>query len=221
MSTQKPFSTISFNTEEFLFGVLSELKRKHILSEYAYILHKAEDDEAGDKDHFHVYMLPNKRVDLEELRAKFSEFDPTNPKHPLGTLPFRPSDFSNWYLYALHNPAFLKGKGQSRKFSYLDSDIRCSNDDWLRYEKKSINIEALGGVPIIKRAILRGYSWEDFVSSGAVPIQQIRSWRECWFALYEQFLRNTDGELPAKKTLDESEPVPGLDDRLLDDEWFK
>lgn len=222
MSTQKPFSTISFNSETFLCSVLANLKQKHILAEYAYILHKAEDDEAGEKDHFHVYMLPNKRVDTEILRAMFREFDPSNPKFPLGCLPFVASDFSNWYLYARHNVAYLKSKGQARKYSYLDSDIRASDDDWFRYEKRSIKIESLGGVSVMKRAIKRGVSWEEFFASGAVPINQVRAWRDSWFTLYEQFVEHNDGEIP-KKTREKAgdEPIAGIDDRLLDDDWYK
>ena len=104
--TQKPISTISYNTEPFLKNTLDMLYKQHIIQNYMYIFHKGED---GDKDHFHVRLEPNRRIDPMDIKELFSEYDSKNIK-PLGVRPFRPSVEEDWILYALHNKDYLKTK---------------------------------------------------------------------------------------------------------------
>jgi len=129
VKTTKPLSTISYNTFNFLLGVLDRLVSNDILSFYAFIHHDAEEDE--NKDHFHVYMEMAKAVDTIWLRKQFNEPDPNNPKDPLGVLPFNKSKFCDWYWYGLHDKSYLLSKGQSRKFHYEATEVITDDTEYL------------------------------------------------------------------------------------------
>lgn len=104
--TSKPISTISYNSEKFLHEVLERWRKDHIIQTYMYICHTGED---GDKDHIHVRIEPNKKLDPMDLSDELQEFDPNHEK-PLGCRPFRPSKEEDWFLYAYHDPDYLKIK---------------------------------------------------------------------------------------------------------------
>lgn len=102
--TAKPISTISYNTEGFLKRKLDAMLEAHILTDYRYIHHKGEN---GDKDHFHVLLYPNKRIDTGVLRDEFNEVTAEADAKPLGCLPFRTSATDHWLMYVLHDPYYL------------------------------------------------------------------------------------------------------------------
>lgn len=126
--TQKPLSTISYNTEPFLKSVLEMLLKQHIIQNYCYIFHKGED---GDKDHFHVRIEPNKRIDPMDIKDLFLEFDPDNIK-PLGIRPFRYSVEEDWFLYVVHDRDYLTikygGSEKGEKLPYKWQDIIAPDD---------------------------------------------------------------------------------------------
>lgn len=124
MATQKPISTISYNTEAFLKEKLDLWLSKHIIQAYQYICHKGED---GDKDHIHLRLEPNKKLDPMDLMDELREFQVGNDK-PLGCRPFRLSKEEDWILYAVHDPIYLKikygGGEKGEKLPYNWEDIR-------------------------------------------------------------------------------------------------
>lgn len=124
MATQKPLSTISYNSEGFLREKLEEWYAAHIIQAYQYIFHKGED---GDKDHIHLRIEPNKRVDPMELMEELKEYQLGKSK-PLCVRPFRPSKEEDWYLYAVHDNDYLKSKyggaEKGEKLSYSWRDIK-------------------------------------------------------------------------------------------------
>lgn len=123
MSTTKPISTISYNTEGFLRSKLNELVSNHILADYKYIFHDAEKDEA--KNHLHVLLIPNKSIDPMDIQDFLKEPDSSDPLHPLGCIYFRKTnDVDDWLLYVMHHPVYLASKGQSREFIYSKDDFR-------------------------------------------------------------------------------------------------
>ena len=128
MATQKPISTISYNTELFLKEKLDTWYQAHIIQSYQYICHKGED---GDKDHIHLRIEPNKRVDPMDLQAQLREFQIGKDK-PLGCRPFRPSKEEDWFLYAVHDKDYLKtkykGGEKGEKLPYKWQDIRTPED---------------------------------------------------------------------------------------------
>ena len=106
MATQKPISTISYNTPAFLKEKLDAWMNAHIIQAYQFIQHKGED---GDKDHIHVRIEPNRRIDPMDLQVELREFVMGKDK-PLGCRPFRPSKEEDWFLYAVHDAEYLKLK---------------------------------------------------------------------------------------------------------------
>lgn len=123
MASQKPISTISYNTEAFLKEKLEDWLKAHIISAYQYICHKGED---GDKDHIHLRVEPNKRLDPMDLQEQLREYVSDNPK-PLGCRPFRPSKEEDWFLYVLHDEQYLAlkygGGDKGEKIPYSAYDI--------------------------------------------------------------------------------------------------
>ena len=106
MATSKPISTISYNTEEFLKEKLEDWYKAHIIQNYMYIKHKGED---GDKDHIHLRIEPNKKLDPMDLLELLQEHK-LGEKKPLGCRPFRPSKEEDWILYAVHDTEYLRTK---------------------------------------------------------------------------------------------------------------
>lgn len=128
MATQKPISTISYNSESFLIEKLQILYDAHIIQAWQYIVHKGED---GDKDHIHLRIEPNKRIDAMDLTEKFKEFEKGKDK-PLGVRPWRNSKEEDWYLYAVHDSDYLSlkygGGDRGEKLPYDWKDIKTSPD---------------------------------------------------------------------------------------------
>ena len=124
MATQKPISTISYNTEAFLKEKLETWINAHIIQAYQYIFHKGED---GDKDHIHLRIEPNKKLDPMDLMEQLREFKIGEEK-PLGCRPFRPSKEEDWILYVVHDEQYLKlkygGGDKGEKLPYKWQDIK-------------------------------------------------------------------------------------------------
>lgn len=124
MATQKPISTISYNTESFLREKLEIWLNAHIIQAYQYIFHKGED---GDKDHIHLRIEPNKKIDPMDLQEQLKEY-PIGCEKPLCCRPFRPSKEEDWILYAVHDETYLKlkygGAEKGEKLPYKWQDIK-------------------------------------------------------------------------------------------------
>lgn len=183
MKTSKPISTISFNTESFLRGKLRELEAAGILEFWAYIKHDPEPDEVGDeaggKEHFHVYMEPAKMVQTTEVRAAFKEPDPANDK-PRGCLLVEKSNFDNWYLYALHNSDYLASKGQSRCFSYDPAQIVTGDEDDLHSKVARIDVGSI--TPYIRMAQYQrdGKDFRSYVLGEQIGVRDIAAYQKAW-----------------------------------------
>jgi hypothetical protein len=126
MATQKPISTISYNTKSFLLEKLKTWYEAHTIQAYMLIFHKGED---GDKDHFHVRIEPNKKLDPMDLTEMLKEYSPDNSK-PLGCRPWRPSKEEDWYMYVVHDKEYLNikygGGEKGEKLPYKWQDIIAS-----------------------------------------------------------------------------------------------
>lgn len=128
MATQKPISSISYNSEAFLKEKLEAWLKAHIIQAYMYICHKGED---GDKDHIHFRVEPNKKLDPMDLQEALREFVAGNSK-PLCCRPFRPSKEEDWILYAVHDEKYLSqkysGGEKGEKIPYKWQDIKAPED---------------------------------------------------------------------------------------------
>lgn len=124
--TQSPISTISYNSEEFLKEKLNEWYNAHIIQAYMYIKHKGE---GGDKDHIHLRIEPNKRLDPMILKEELKEYE-VGKDTPLCVRPWRHSKEEDWFLYAVHDPLYMQIKypeAQTEKLPYNDEDIVTSD----------------------------------------------------------------------------------------------
>jgi hypothetical protein len=167
--TQKPISTISYNTENFLDRKLEELYEAHIIDYALYIKHKGEndiDDFTGeakrDKDHWHIYMHTSKRIDLSLIKEEFNERDIENfNSKPLGCMNFQVSKIGHWLCYAVHKIEYLlihKIQESKKQYTYKLKDIKSIGlidgeleSLWkqharpLLYTKQGLVYNALGG----------------------------------------------------------------------------
>lgn len=180
MNTAKPISTISFNTPEFLKLALDDLIDAGILSFYAYIVHKPEDDEGGTKQHIHLYAEPSKRMQTDNLKEHLAEFDPDKPDKPKGCISWISSKFDHWYLYALHDKRYLAMKGQSRHFHYSHEEIQTSDVDDLNFKVRMIDMLALSPYSAMQDAQKNGVTWQEFFARGTVPINQVVLYEKAW-----------------------------------------
>lgn len=143
MATQKPISTISYNTEFFLKEKLDTWYKAHIIQAYQYICHKGED---GDKDHIHLRIEPNKKLDPMDLLEQLREFQLGNDK-PLGCRPFRMSKEEDWILYVVHDPTYLKlkygggEKGEKIPYKWQDIVVPEYYDMEIAYIRAKANLE--------------------------------------------------------------------------------
>ena len=170
MATQKPISTISYNSEAFLREKLDEWYQAHIIQAYMYICHQGED---GDKDHIHVRIEPNKRIDSMELTELLREYPLGNSCKPLGCRPWRSSKEEDWFLYAVHDKDYLKlkysGGEKGEKIPYSWEDIVVPE----YYDVETAFIRARASLKhstaSIAKSLLSGSSGSKLVQEGENP----------------------------------------------------
>ena len=179
MRTTKPISTISFNYPLFLALKLEEWRKAKIITWWCYVYHIAEDDEQGLKDHIHLFVEPAKLVQTEDLREQLRELDPNHDK-PLGCLAWESSKFDHWYMYVLHDKAYLASKGQSRQFHYRYDDLVTCDEDELLHRSRRIDHLSLSPYRDMQDAIANGITWQEYFARGTIPIPQLRAWQTAW-----------------------------------------
>lgn len=181
MKTTKPISTISYNSPQYLELILNDLVKAKILTCWHFIEHEPEDDEAGNKKHIHLYVVPAKLLQTDDLTDKFLEFDVNNPTKPKKCIAWRNSKrFGDWYLYAIHDPAYLASKGQSRRYRYKPESMKTSDEDELTFSVREIDLTDTSPYQAIIDAQRQGLTFSDFFARGTIPIQQIRNWQTAW-----------------------------------------
>lgn len=183
MRTTKPIATISFNTPDYLEYKLEELRKAGRISFWAFISHKPEDDEGGNKEHAHVYVEPSKMMQTEDLREELKELDPERPDKPKACLSFRSSKFGDWYLYGLHDRAYLASKGQSRRYHYSHDEMRTSDPDDLLCMARSIDMLSITPYADMLEAQKHGYTFEQYFRRGTIPLPQVALWERAWHIL--------------------------------------
>lgn len=178
MKTSKPFSTISYNSEDFINQRLGELVQRRQIDFFAWVYHYAEEDET--KDHKHVYIVPNGRVDTDQILDYLLEHDPKHPSKPLGCIRPHSSKFADWYLYALHDVTYLASKGQARKYHYVIEDVITSDRDYLLEEVHTIDFAKLNRFAALRDAASTGVPFEELLLGGSIPIQQTYAYMQAY-----------------------------------------
>lgn len=130
--TQKPVSTISYNTEGYLIDLLNKLKSGRIINYALCIKHQGEEEInyvtgeiTKDKDHWHIYLDLAKRIELLDLKKEFNEIDINNTK-PLGCMNFQSSKVGHWIGYAIHlfDYLIIYSPNEVDKIRYSLKDIK-------------------------------------------------------------------------------------------------
>ena len=171
MTTTKPFSTISYNSIEFLKTKLDILINKNIIYFYGFIFHKKEEDEK--RDHIHLLINPNGKVDCDKILKTLEEYDPNNPTLPLRCKPPRKTNsFADWYLYNLHDIDYLKAHGQARKYHYTKEDFITNDTEELDDLIRSIDYRKMYGNRNFFSGLEKGRTIFEMVEDGTIPIQQ-------------------------------------------------
>lgn len=171
--TTKPVSSISYNSPDFLRQTLDTLIICKVISYYEFIEHFPDTDDK--KKHFHLYIVPNKSLDLASFGDYFIEKDPTNEK-PLKCMPFRTSKYGDWYWYSIHDKDYLKAKQLTKNCFYSDKDIVSSDIDFhkvLVSENPLINFAHMSDDMLrnyICECVYNGISLQQVLASGLVPL---------------------------------------------------
>lgn len=175
MRTSKPFSTISYNSESFLKSKLDELIANGILDFWAFIEHAPEEDEA--KAHKHVYFIPSSIIETGAIKDCLSEFDPKMPDKPLTCTVFSSSKFDDWYLYGLHDKAYLASKGQTRKYHYVKDQFVTSEYDHFGELVRCVDRSKYIGMEKLVDGVTAGVPFAEMVRLGQIPIQLINQYK--------------------------------------------
>lgn len=192
-TTTKTISTISFNTQEYLVSRLNSLVKADIIVYWLAIKHFPEEDET--KEHFHVLIEPNGKVNLSDLRRELQELDPKRPDKPLGCLPFNVTkDLGDWVLYAEHDEDYLLEKGEARKYHYSQEEILRSDDDIFEHILHSFNkSDYTKGANIIK-AICEGADAFELVRNGTIKLSEWYRYRGAYFDIKEVLFAKEEGK---------------------------
>lgn len=178
MNTSLPISTISYNSRDFLTARLNEYRHAGVLTFWTFIQHLGEDDEAGKKEHFHIYAEPAKRFQTDSL--DFTEPDPLNPDKPFRCISWRSSKFADWYLYTLHDKCYLAQKGLVKKYHYTHEQYISSDSEDLLFLARSIDRLSLSPWYMMLDALENGYTFAEFVRRGTIPIQLVKQYETGW-----------------------------------------
>lgn len=171
MKTSKPFSTISYNSAEFLQVKLDDLINRRKIAFYCFLDHLPEEDEK--KSHKHLFIVPNGQINTDEVLQYLLEIDISNPSKPLGCIPPHSSKFGDWYLYTLHDKDYLASKGQTRKYAYTREEMVVSDTDYLLEEIHQIDFSKYTRTKALREAVQKGMAFDELVATGQIPIQQV------------------------------------------------
>lgn len=162
---------------------------------YAFIKHAPEED--TKKEHFHIFVSPNKPLDFLAVRRRFIE--PVANNKPLGCLPFQPSKLNDWLLYAIHDIDYLNKKGLFRLNHYGIDCVVSSDDDFLLqsyYDAKETMQD--NRMKLFLHKMEQGFSFGDILRSGIVPPNQIVYWEKVFSSSVKSHLSKS---VDSKKNL--------------------
>lgn len=182
--TSKLISTISYNTPLFLKGKVYDLVREGIL-EYGYwIWHEPESDET--KQHAHLLVKPNRRLDTSALRNQFVEPVAGSDK-PLGVQPFRASNrVGDWLLYCSHDAQYLIRKGQTRVHHYTSKDFNSTDEDLFADDWRECHSTTDSKIPLLQEMAENGVSWVEVLKMGFIPVNQLFQYKDIFFAFCDR-----------------------------------
>lgn len=187
MNTSKSISTIHYIEPEKLKVKLDDLIAKNHLSFYAFIKHLKEEDET--KNHIHLFIIPNGKINTDELRNELEFLDLNNPTKPIRSLPFTTSKFQDWYLYSCHDKAYLLSKAQSRKYHYNQDEFIVSDPDYFNELLHQVDFSKFKTQSMVIEQAKQQVPFDELVVSGQIPVQQIIQFQKLYELVYNNALK--------------------------------
>ena len=178
MKTSKPFSTISYNSKDYLVIKLDDFIKRGLIIFYAFIEHLPEEDEK--KKHKHLFVIPNGQIETGKVIDDLVEIDNKDPLKPLKCLPVKSSKFFDWYLYSVHDNDYLYSKNQTRKYNYTKDDFVVSDEDFFIEEIHQMDMSKFRSIKAIRSAVSKNIPFDQLVYNGAIPIQQINAYKTAY-----------------------------------------
>ena len=198
MRTSKPFSMISYNTQDFLRDKLNELVEGGLVQFWAFIEHLPEEDEK--KAHKHLYIIPQKLIDTQRIEKALQEIDLTDiTAKPLGAIFPQSSKFADWYLYGLHDKKYLAYKGQKRKYHYNDNAFVVSCQDTFQELKNLIDYTEINRLSLILEKAENGESLASIIKTSNIPLQLIGQVRQLYDIIVGPFETYRNGRASHQK----------------------
>lgn len=184
MKTTKALSTISYNSDNFLTLKLNELLNRRLISFWCYIQHLPEDDEK--KAHKHLFIIPNGKIDTDQLQDYLIELNPLDIEKPFGCLWFQSSKFGDWYFYELHDKEYLLSKGQTRKYQYNEEEFVYSSQDYFIQLKHQIDYNQVTSKKTkrIITAIEDGATLVSLLSQGLISPNVFLQWEKIYNSMH-------------------------------------
>ncbi len=191
MRTTKPFSTISYNSNEHLVDKLDGLIKRNEIEFWVFVEHYAEDDET--KKHKHVYIVPSRLFDTNTLIDYLMEIDKSDIlAKPLTCIHCVSSKFGDWYLYSSHDMSYLLSKAQSRAYHYNISDFVTSDEDYFAELRHTIDYTRYKTNERLVEAARKGELFEDLIINGVVPVNLVSQYRIAWNFIISAVTRRND-----------------------------
>lgn len=148
---------------------------------YAFIEHMPEDDET--KVHRHLFIVPNGRVDTDQITNELIEPNLEDPLKPFKCISCRPSKFDEWYFYGLHDKTYLVSKGQMRRHHYSKANFYVSDADYFNELIHQIDYTRFSRFGAVLEAVDEGFTFADLLRTGLIPFQQTLAYRAAYEAL--------------------------------------
>lgn len=191
MRTSKTISNISYNTQDFFEEKLSDLRKAGIVEFYAWIWHHGEENEEKleKKDHIHFLIRPAKLIQTMDLENHFKEFL-TGEEKPRGVTSIWQyvNSFADWYLYCIHDSAYLEHKGKERQYFYSRNDMVTNDDLGLDRLIDMIDFSKVYEFDTWFTAAKRGISFSQAIEKGYLSPSGVKAYQYA----YQSVLRDHD-----------------------------
>lgn len=204
MKTFKPIATITYVDNDYLISQLNALVNTGDIEFWAFINHKREDITL--KDHTHLFIQPIAKLETRDLQFTQNELK--------GTMPYKKSDFGNWFFYCSHNKLYLSSKKLEKKYTYSIGDFVASDYNSFVAMVQTLEIEEFLNdcdsiLLKIKKSVKAKIPFSNLVYNGWIPINQIRNYQKA----YDDIWRETErlARLRENGELSDNEEIPFQD----------
>ena len=184
MRTGKSISNIAYHRPE-VFATLTNLLRKSgKIGPCLWVAHRGE---GGDKPHIHMVLLGGFQTYNTEGLATLWGVDVIDGQAASVSALWRVTkSIEDWLLYAIHHPKYLTYKGLDREAHYDWADVHVTAGDEGVLEQLTADakdaLEQLGDRTTSRliRLAKMGYTWQQVVLSGLVPMGQLSQAAKAW-----------------------------------------